>query len=390
MSDFQVVFVDNAKAMTDCVKQLKKYTLFSFDLEFDRNRHRYGFNLCLMQIMAGDTCFLIDPLPEDIDMSEILQLLESPEIQKVVFSANEDLELLHRLGCHPVNLYDTGIAMRILDMRQSALDVVLDEFLDVSITKTSQMSNWFTRPLSQEQIDYAALDVVHLEALMKALDIRLDKLGRREWAEQENQALESKDYSQSDDALLWKEKDMHKMNQVQFHVFCCLLQYREMHAEALDIPPGRLLHGDYIKEVLMENGLRYWEKNRRTHKSFRSLERKREVIELIKKSEAEALSHGLQKSKRAKSRMSQEDYRAHSEARALKEDFIDNVVKPLKEQLAKRIGENTTAFVLSNRLAGDMYSDPGLVLPPYRIELLLETARSMGVIERVEPVFSKG
>jgi len=387
MSEKSIKYVDTQEGILECAEHISKHEVISFDLEFDRNRYRYGFTLCLMQIMAGDTCYLIDPLPDAVNLRPVFDVIESPHILKTVFSAKEDLELLHILGCHPVNMYDSGKAIRLLDFQQSSLAVVLEHFLGVTVDKESQTSNWFTRPLSDAQHNYAAMDVFHLIPLMEKVKELAKEMGRSHWISEENRLLQERDFSAIDNGLLYSEKDKKDLNEVQWHVYCRLLKYREEKAEELDVPPGRLLHKEYIKEILLSNGMRYWEKNRRTHKKFRNAESKRETLALLKRWENEAIDSGLSKEKNARKKLSREEYQQFKVARIEKEEFLDNVVKPLKRSLTEMVGEHASSFILSNRVAGDMKSDSSIVLPEYRRRLIAEAAKKVDLEEAAMAVF---
>ena len=95
------IYVDTSTLVKECAIQIQKVPFISVDLEFDKNRYRYGFNLCLIQIYDGSNTYLIDPLVDEIDLQPIFGIFENPDIIKIVFSFGEDLRLLHSLGCFP-------------------------------------------------------------------------------------------------------------------------------------------------------------------------------------------------------------------------------------------------------------------------------------------------
>ena len=87
-----IQYIDDNSALQDVVIEISKADEFAIDLEFDRNRYRYGFNMCLMQVYDGNDCYVIDPLSSNIDIQGIFPVIEDPEIQKVVFAFGEDLQ----------------------------------------------------------------------------------------------------------------------------------------------------------------------------------------------------------------------------------------------------------------------------------------------------------
>jgi ribonuclease D len=342
-----------------------------------------------MQIMAEDTCYLIDPLDSDVDISTLFPIFENPSISKVVFSFREDLALMHTLGCFPQGLYDIGVAIRLLDQTQTSLGTVLEQFLDISVDKEAQTSNWFTRPLSEEQLSYATQDVLHLIPLQKVVAAQLEAKGVSDWVRQENEHWEQMDYRAAENAPLVKDKDKKDLNEVQWYVFQALMAYRESIAEELDIPPGRAMRTEYLKEILTKNGMRYWEKNRSTHNRIRKPQYKEEVQELVKRASAEAIAKGLSSEKNARARLSKEDYQASKERRWEKEFYLDNVAKPIQKELKRKHGEETAIFLLSNRLAADLLYDQEIPLPEYRKELIRAAHEVVEFDAEQEAVYAK-
>src|SRR6056297_1116713 len=104
--NMEVVYVNSPERLERCAAQLATAPEMAIDLEFDKNRFRYGFNLCLMQIAAGDVCYVIDPLAQGVKVDPLFPVLENPEVDKLVFAFGEDLRLLHYLGCFPKGLID--------------------------------------------------------------------------------------------------------------------------------------------------------------------------------------------------------------------------------------------------------------------------------------------
>ncbi len=389
MTDTSIAYISTQSQLEESLLHLSSCDVIAIDLEFDKNRFRYGFNLCLMQVMAEDTCYLIDPLATDMDLSILFPVLEDPSVSKVVFSFREDLALLHTMGCFPRGLYDIGVAIRLLDQTQTALGTVLEQFLGITVDKEAQTSNWFNRPLSEEQLSYAAQDVLHLIPLKVVVSEQLESKGLSDWIRQENEHWEQMDYRAAEDAPLVKEKDKKDLDQVQWHVFQALMAYRESIAEEHDIPPGRCMRTEYLKEILTQNGLRYWEKNRSTHNKVRRPEYKAEIQMLVARAGEEALAKGLSPDKSARGRQSREEYQASRERRREKDFYLEHVAKPIQGELKRKYGEETAIFLLSNRLAADLLYDQELPLPEYRKELIRAAHEVVAFDEEQEAFYDK-
>ncbi len=118
----QTEFDRAANYLTTC-------TEIAIDLEFDRNRYRYGFNMCLIQIEANDIIYIIDPVNSEISNYQPLwDILENPAILKIMHSPNEDISLLKIQGCKLRNLGDTEYAARLQNVKTVSLGALLELF----------------------------------------------------------------------------------------------------------------------------------------------------------------------------------------------------------------------------------------------------------------------
>ncbi len=143
--------------------------------------------LCLIQLSPdGKACHLVQFAAGQFDAPNLKALLTDASITKLFHFARFDLATLeHHLGvvCAPV--YCTKIASKLIRTftdRHSLRDLCR-ELLGVEISKQQQSSDWGAAELGEEQLRYAAADVLHLHALKRRLDDMLAREGRTEIAE---------------------------------------------------------------------------------------------------------------------------------------------------------------------------------------------------------------
>lgn len=156
------------------------------DTEFMRER-TYWPRLALLQVNDGQGCHLIDPL---VTTGPAMQaLLQQRPL--VMHACSEDLEAL-RIGCalEPFEVEDTQIAAALCghDL-QCSYQKLVEILLAVSLPKTATRTDWLKRPLSDEQLEYAAHDVEYLPGLYNELCQRLEALGRMSWWQEECRRL---------------------------------------------------------------------------------------------------------------------------------------------------------------------------------------------------------
>lgn len=123
----------------------------------------YKERLCLLQLTAGDQDYVIDPIALGEDLKAINELLADPEIVTIFHSAEYDLMLLQQdLGAQVRGLFDTQVAMTLLQYERTGLAHLLAENYGLEVSKKEQRSDWGKRPLTQSQIDYARTDTHYL------------------------------------------------------------------------------------------------------------------------------------------------------------------------------------------------------------------------------------
>jgi ribonuclease D len=148
---------------------------------------RYGHRAFLVQLRRnGAGTVLIDPVACP-DLSGLDAALADTEA--VLHAANQDLPCLADLGFRPRHLFDTELAGRLLGYPRVGLGTLVEEVLGLSLEKTHSAADWSTRPLPQEWLRYAALDVEVLVELRDALAEELEEHGKTGWAEQEFAAV---------------------------------------------------------------------------------------------------------------------------------------------------------------------------------------------------------
>lgn len=153
------------------------------DTEFMRER-TYRPLLCLLQLSLPDAVVCVDPLA--VDLAPLLAAL--PQAQLVLGHAlRQDLEILRQEGGPiPTRVFDTQVAATLLGSDdQIGYAALCAEELQVVIDKTATRTDWAARPLSAEQLRYAANDVLHLPALHQRLAARLEERGRSAWLQED-------------------------------------------------------------------------------------------------------------------------------------------------------------------------------------------------------------
>ena len=373
-------YIDNSEDLTKCVAKLSGQTDISVDLEFDKNRFRYGFNLCLMQIYDGQTCYLIDPLAENMNISLVFPVLENTGIQKTVFSFGEDIRLLHHIGCIPKNLFDVSTVASLLNYPPASLTNILAEVIEVETGKSSQQSNWFKRPLSEDQLRYAVEDVIHLPELKAKLLSMAKKKGLLEWITQENQYFESANYEDVDHNSFLKEKDKEDMTKFEWHLFSRLMEFREEKARAMNRPGYHLADKKLLGEIARNpKKISKWAREKGIHKKLKTPELVKEVERALNGAIKEAGDLKLSESQKAAKSFTKEEYLEFKKQQKRLKKYKKEVFQPLQHAIEKDYGKEAQIFILNNRTIRDVVQGDTESLLPYKKKLFEEYAEKLDI-----------
>lgn len=167
--------------------ELDAHPCLGVDTEFIREKTFFA-QLCLLQVSVPDSVYCIDPLAGN-PMQSFWQ--EAFRKTWVVHSARQDIEVVFQSsGAMPADLFDTQIAAALLGMQpQIGYAGLVKALFDVDIPKSHTRADWSQRPLPDELLHYAVEDVEYLLPAFEQLGERLDKAGRRAWAEEDSRLL---------------------------------------------------------------------------------------------------------------------------------------------------------------------------------------------------------
>ncbi|ADC70841.1 ribonuclease D [Thioalkalivibrio sp. K90mix] len=221
----------------------------ALDTEFLREKTYYP-QLCLVQAATLDQLACIDPLR--LDIQQLAPLFRDPGITKVFHAASQDMELLYReLGFVPSPVFDTQIAASMLGYGEQVgyanlVKTVLERDLDKSQTRT----DWSRRPLSAEQIRYAADDVRHLATLFNRLLHELDTHDRMHWLRPEMEALSNPALYEPDPEQSWQRvSGVKRLKPKERGVLKCVAAWRERTAQSSNRPRRWVLSDDLLLDI---------------------------------------------------------------------------------------------------------------------------------------------
>lgn len=214
---------------------------------------RYSQRAYLIQLRrTGASTQLIDPIAfgEPADLSELGTALADAEW--IIHAASQDLPCLSEIALAPVTLFDTELAARLLGYPRVALGTMIEEFFGVRLLKEHSASDWSTRPLPPEWLNYATLDVELLIELRDRLAGELRTSGKWDWAQQEFAALVAgAGVTPEPRTDPWRRTSgIHRVRTRRGLAYVAALWYaRDAIARGLDRAPGKILADAAISEL---------------------------------------------------------------------------------------------------------------------------------------------
>jgi ribonuclease D len=234
----------------------REHGRLGIDTEF-MSEGRYRALLCLVQVVVDDPgaghgtrITLIDAL-SPVDVTPLAELLADPDVEIVLHAGRQDVAILRRTWATELrNIFDTQIAAGFAGASaQAGYANLLSQILGRRLGKTASYTRWDTRPLSDEQLSYAAEDVVHLLELADHLQARLREAGRLEWAREECRRLESATDERDPETAWERLPRIGQLDPRSRAVARELAAWRERTAADADRPVGSVLADQALVEL---------------------------------------------------------------------------------------------------------------------------------------------
>ena len=207
---------------------------YAIDTEFHREKTFYP-KVALVQMALEDELVLIDPL--EVDLAPLAALLDSDRLC-VMHAAAQDLEVMMR-ACDvlPRRLFDTQIAAGFLGLSSASLATLLSRYEGVQLAKADRLTDWLRRPLSNDQLSYAAADVEHLLSAADKLIGELEERGRLSWVEDEcGHMLANATRQRTPVESLRRIKEARALKGSALTTALELVRWRDARAAAIDVP----------------------------------------------------------------------------------------------------------------------------------------------------------
>jgi ribonuclease D len=213
------------------------------DTEFDRATTHWP-ELCLIQLATHDGIYIVDPKTHDMNL--IFDFLRNSLHTKVFHSSAQDIDIFNHLGVSLSPLFDSQIAAHYLGFGRSiSYNFLVKHYLNVTLDKTLQKSQWAMRPLSDEQLLYAANDVIYLRDMYPVLKNELIKRNLYSWFCDDMNELSNGTLS------IHIPSNAGFKCENQLGIFHALKKWREMVASSTNKPKSHILSNELLTQIVL-------------------------------------------------------------------------------------------------------------------------------------------
>ncbi len=249
-------YIDTPEQLTQACQVLESAKVLCVDTEFHREKTYYP-QFALLQIGCHDGVYIIDPITIQ-DLTPVWDIVLNPEVLKVFHAGRQDLEIiLEHAGKLPLPIFDTQIAAALLGYgQQVGFGHLVQRITRKTLAKGESFSDWLQRPLTKQQLQYAADDVIYLMPVYQALKEELQAQKRIAWLDEEQATLTNMDtYLTDKNEVFWRVKGVNKLKPRHLAILRELAAWREEEVRKKDMPRRRLVSDDVLIEIARRDNL---------------------------------------------------------------------------------------------------------------------------------------
>jgi len=236
------IWIDRDDQLPALAQTLTSEVSIGVDTEFLRERTFFP-KLCLLQLAAAGRVWCVDTL-RIRSLDPLMPALTAAAARKVIHAARQDLEAVYLTGKRVMTpVFDTQIAAGCVGLKpQVGYAELVKTLLDVTVPKGQTRTDWSKRPLTREQLKYAADDVLYLDDAATHLSLRLRELGREHWVLEDCLALEDKQLYEPGPMQAWgRLRGLAQLEPQSRSRAKTIAVWRESQARARDLPRAWIL-----------------------------------------------------------------------------------------------------------------------------------------------------
>ncbi|WP_180102469.1 MULTISPECIES: HRDC domain-containing protein [unclassified Acinetobacter] len=245
-------FIQNQPDLNSVLNLMDQSSIYGLDTEFIKVDTLWP-KLGLFQINVQNQVYLLDGTT--LDLTQFWQKLFAAQ-QNIFHACSEDIDLIYHYAQHKSleNVFDTQVGMSFLGHGlQVSYQNALKTMLDVDIDKDQTRSDWLARPLSAEQLNYAANDVHYLMNLSHTIQNELAAKSLLNCVLEDCKNLTYEIGTETPIHMLYHDIGNYRHSRRQLMQIQQLAVWREQMVKALNQPRSFILKNSTIIDMVEKN-----------------------------------------------------------------------------------------------------------------------------------------
>ena len=245
-------FIQQQKDLENILQLMNCTSIYGLDTEFIKVDTLWP-KLGVFQINVAEQVFLLDGT--SLDLSAFWEKLFKAQ-QNIFHACSEDIDLIYHYAQQKTlnNVFDTQVGLSFLGHGlQVSYQNALKQILDIDIDKDQTRSDWLARPLSPEQLSYAANDVLYLMDLSKTIQHQLAQKNVLDFALEDCRHLTYEIGQETPLELLYLDMGNYRHSRRQLMQLQQLAVWREKMVKALNYPRSFILKSSTMIDLVEKN-----------------------------------------------------------------------------------------------------------------------------------------
>ena len=245
-------FIHQQKDFENVLALMSQNSTYGLDTEFIKVDTLWP-KLGVFQINVNDQVYLLDGT--SLNLSAFWEKLFQAQ-QNIFHACGEDIDLIYHYAQQKNldNVFDTQVGMSFLGHGlQVSYQNALKTMLNVDIDKGQTRSDWLARPLSDEQLNYAANDVLYLMQLADKVQTDLKQNYLLDFAQEDCRNLTQEIGEETPLELLYQDVGNYRHSRRQLMQLQQLAVWREQMVKALNQPRSFILRNSTMLDLVEKN-----------------------------------------------------------------------------------------------------------------------------------------
>ena len=245
-------FIHQQKDFENVLALMSQNSTYGLDTEFIKVDTLWP-KLGVFQINVNDQIYLLDGT--SLNLSAFWEKLFKAQ-QNIFHACGEDIDLIYHYAQKKNlnNVFDTQVGMSFLGHGlQVSYQNALKTMLNVDIDKGQTRSDWLARPLSDEQLNYAANDVLYLMQLADKVQTDLKQNYLLDFAQEDCRNLTQEIGEETPLELLYQDVGNYRHSRRQLMQLQQLAVWREQMVKALNQPRSFILRNSTMLDLVEKN-----------------------------------------------------------------------------------------------------------------------------------------